>query len=87
MTPTFNTIDTKITAVLKKIGFPTLRYSVAVIFIWFGLLKVLHYSPAEELVKNTIYWFSPTWFVPFLGWWEVLIGFCFLFKPLIHGFD
>lgn len=84
MTPTFNTIDKKITSVLRKIGFPTLRYSIAVIFIWFGLLKILHYSPAQELVTKTIYWFSPTWFVPFLGWWEVLIGLCFLFKPLIR---
>lgn len=84
MIPTFNTIDKKITTVLKKIGFPALRYSVAVIFIWFGLLKVLNYSPAQELVTNTIYWFSPTWFVPFLGWWEVLIGVCFLFRPLIR---
>jgi len=54
------------------------------IFIWFGLLKPLGISPAEELVSRTVYFFSPDWFVPFLGWWEVLIGVCLLFRPLIR---
>jgi hypothetical protein len=32
-----------------------------------------------DLVAETDYWFSPDWFVPFLGFWETLIGLGFLF--------
>lgn len=63
---------------------PFLRYSLALIFIWFGILKPLGISPAEELVSRTIYWFNPSWFLPFLGWWEVAIGICLLWRPLIR---
>ena len=78
----FNHIDIPITNVLKKMGLPFLRYALALVFIWFGLLKPLGMSPAAELVAKIVYWFDPSWFVPFLGWWEVVIGICFLWKPL-----
>ncbi len=77
-------IDKAITLWLKHHGVNYLRYSLALIFIWLGILKPLGLSPASELVAKTVYWFSPTWFVAFLGWWEVLIGVCFLFKPLLR---
>ena len=80
----FNKMDKRITNWMKKIGLSFLRYSLAVIFIWFGILKLFGTSSAQELIANTIYWFSPTWFVPFLGWWEIVIGLCFLYKPLIR---
>ncbi|HII88865.1 TPA: hypothetical protein HA253_04670, partial [Candidatus Woesearchaeota archaeon] len=35
-------------------------------------------------VIKTVYWFDPAWFYPLLGWWEVLIGVCLLFRPLIR---
>lgn len=75
-------LDQKIVNWMKHWGTPILQYSLAVVFIWFGILKPLGYSPAATLVANTVYWFDPSWFVPFLGWWEVLIGVCLLFKPL-----
>ena len=53
-------------------------------FIWFGILKPLGLSPAADLVAKTVYWVSPTWFVPFLGWWEVIIGICLIYKPLLR---
>lgn len=61
-----------------------LRISLAIIFIWFGLLKIFHMSPAEELVKRTVYWMSPEIFLPILGVWEVVIGLCLMFRPLIR---
>ena len=76
--------DSKIIATLKQYSLHFLQYSLAVIFIWFGALKVIGFSPATQLVTNTIYWFSPSWFIPFLGIWEVLIGICLLYKPLIR---
>jgi len=80
----WNKIDKEITSLMKKLGIPFLRYSLATIFIWFGILKSFGLSPAQKLVTNTVYWFNPEWFVPFLGWWELLIGICFLYKPLIR---
>jgi len=80
----WNKIDKEITNWMKKLGIPLLRYSLAIVFIWFGILKSFNISPAQELVANTVYWFDPAWFVPLLGWWEVLIGVCFLYKPLIR---
>ncbi len=77
-------IDKKIVNFMKLIGLPFLRISLAVIFIWFGILKPLHLSTANELVTNTVYWVDPSWFIPFLGWWEVLIGVCLLYKPLLR---
>jgi len=61
-----------------------LRYSLGIVFIWFGLLKPLGVSPAAELVERTVYWFPPDVFVPILGWWEVAIGACMLWRPLIR---
>jgi uncharacterized membrane protein YkgB len=61
-----------------------LRVSLAIIFIWFGGLKLVGTSPANELVTRTVYWFDPKWFIPFLGAWEVVIGLCMLWRPLIR---
>ncbi len=58
---------------------PALRIGLGVVFVWFGGLKVAGRSPAAELVARTTDWaFDPSWFLPFLGWWEVAIGLCLL---------
>ena len=80
----FLRIDRALSSWMKRYGLVSLRYSIAVIFVWFGLLKVLHVSPVSDLVTQTLYWVDPSWFVPFLGWWEVLIGLCFLYRPLVR---
>ena len=80
----FNKIDSIITNWMKAYGLTSLRFSLAIIFIWFGLLKILGNSPANELVTKTIYWFDPSWFIPILGTWEVMIGIFFLSLPLIR---
>ncbi len=80
----FHEIDKHIIKWMKKHGLHWLRYSLAIIFIWFGILKPFDVSPAAELVANTVYWADPSWFVSFLGWWEVAIGVCLLWKPLLR---
>jgi len=80
----FNKIDRSISGWMDKYGLLFLRFSLAVVFIWFGALKPLGLSPAEDLVKRTVYWFPPDKFVPILGWWEVAIGVGLLFRPLIR---
>ena len=70
---------------MDKFGVTLLRYSLGIIYIWFGALKPLGLSPAQELVENTVYWFEdPKTFVPILGVWEVVIGITICIKPLIR---
>ena len=66
-------------------GIIFLRFSIGLIFVWFGFLKPFGISPAQELVTNTVYWFDDkVSFVKFLGWWEVVIGITMCIKPLIR---
>lgn len=67
-------VDEILIPLLQRWSMPALRFSIAVVFIWFGTLKVLGVSPVVELVGATVYWVDPTWFVPFLGVVEVLLG-------------
>ena len=82
---TYNELDIFITKFMSKWGITFLRYSLGLIYIWFGILKPFGLSPAQELVENTVYWFdNPKTFVPILGWWEVVIGLTMCIKPLIR---
>jgi len=80
----FTDEDKAISSWMAGHGVTLLRYSIAVVFIWFGGLKILGMSPASELVAHTVAWFDPSWFIPVLGWWEVIIGVCFLYRPLLR---
>tara|TARA_B100000945_G_C20053951_1_gene444871 strand:+ start:51 stop:494 length:444 start_codon:yes stop_codon:yes gene_type:complete len=80
-----NDLDIFITNFMSRWGITLLRYSLGIIYIWFGILKPFGLSPAQELVENTVYWFkNPADFVPILGWWEVAIGVTMCIKPLIR---
>lgn len=74
--------DQRLAGWMRRNGLRILRYALAVVFIWFGLLKPLGMSPAETLVKNTVYFLPPDVFFPILGWWEVAIGVGLLYRPL-----
>jgi len=77
-----DTVDRQIAGWMRRNGLRVLRYALAAVFIWFGLLKPLGMSPAEELVKNTVYFLPPDVFFPILGWWEVAIGMGLMYRPL-----
>ena len=78
-------LDIIVTSFMNKWGVTLLRYSLGIIYIWFGALKPLGLSPAQELVENTVYWFEdPKTFVPILGVWEIIIGITICIKPLIR---
>ena len=75
----FDRVDLRITRWMARYSLDVLRFALGVIFIWFGALKFFPgLSPAEELVRNTIYFFDPDFFLPILATWEVLIGIGFL---------
>lgn len=78
----FDRIDPFIAGWMERNGIRLLRISVGIVFIWFGALKAFGISPAQELVARTVYWLDPDFFVPVLGWWEVLIGLGLLIRPL-----
>lgn len=77
-------LDFKISRWMYVHGKPILRYSLALIFIWFGFLKVTGDSPASDVVAATVFWFDPEVFIPVLGVWEVLIGVFLCFKKTIR---
>lgn len=80
----FGRFDRWLSARMDALGVPVLRVALGVVFVWFGGLKIIGTSPAAELVANTVYFLPPELFVPILGVWEVLIGLCFLYRPLIR---
>jgi len=68
-------LDLRITNWMAKYGLIILRIGLGIVFLWFGLLKFFKgLSPAEGLVRNTIYFFDPDIFIPILAAWESLIG-------------
>ena len=78
-------LDGSISSMMNTYGIIFLRYSIGIIFIWFGILKPFGVSPAQDLVANTVYWFdNKLAFVKFLGWWEVAIGLTMCYKPMIR---
>ncbi|MFG0274189.1 MAG: hypothetical protein ACF8QF_03945 [Phycisphaerales bacterium] len=83
----FRAIDRRISGFMRTFGHGALRYSLAIIFIWFGVLKPLGLSPAAPLVLMTVEWMpllSPERWLAVIGWWEVAIGVLFLFRPTLR---
>ena len=73
-------VDAAVTAFLRRWSIPALRVSLAVVFIWFGALKVFGVTPVTDLVARTVYWFDPDWVVPALGLLEIVVGVGLLLK-------
>ena len=77
---TFDRFDQTITRWMARYGLIVMRIGLGIVFLWFGALKLVPgLSPAEELVRNTIYWVNPDWFLYVLAIWEVLIGLGLIF--------
>ncbi len=81
----FDDLDATITQQMDRWSVPVLRVAIGIVFIWFGGLKIFGISPAGELVAATVYIVDPAVFVPILGVWEVVIGLCLLYRPLIRA--
>jgi len=67
-------LDEAVAGFLERYGITLLRLALAVVFIWFGVLKVIDRSPVEDLVKDTIYFLPEDTFFVVLGIWEIVIG-------------
>ncbi|MDQ3089852.1 MAG: hypothetical protein M3Q24_01715 [bacterium] len=66
----------------QKINISFARFSIFLVYFWFGILKVLGLSPASamvlELLNKTLPFVPPNQFLIFFGLFEVLIGLLFL---------
>ena len=77
-------IDQRLVRFMATYGIRLLRLAVAVVYLWFGGLKLIGASPAGELVVRTVFWLKPSTALQFIGGWEVLIGIGLLFShPLV----
>lgn len=72
-------LERRLAPTFYRVGIWTIRWSYAVIFIWFGLLKL--YAPPPVTAEFTLALdILPLGFPLMLGVWEVIIGVCFLHK-------
>lgn len=75
-------MDGRFIAFAQKAFEPFARISIFIVFFWFGLLKVLGFSPADGLVRDllhaTIPFMPPATFMVLFGFFEMAIGILFL---------
>jgi uncharacterized membrane protein YkgB len=71
---TLGRIDRKVIGFMSSYAILLLRLSLGIVFIWFGLLKVIGVSPVFDLASHIVYWLPSELFVPLLGIWEMAIG-------------
>ncbi|MFJ6216883.1 hypothetical protein ACIQGZ_26670 [Streptomyces sp. NPDC092296] len=62
---------------LHRHGLALLRVVLGLVYIWFGVLKVIQRSPAAELVTGVIPFHTGNWAVTALGCFEVVLGIWF----------
>jgi putative oxidoreductase len=67
-------VDARVVNLLRRHAATALRHALALVFIWFGALKIVGSSPVEDLVADTIAWFPSSVIVPAIGSIEVAIG-------------
>ena len=77
-------VDEAVSGFMERYGVTVLRVAVAIVFIWFGALKVIDRSPVEDLVKDTIYFLPEDTFFVVIGVWEIIIGVGLLVPVLLR---
>jgi putative oxidoreductase len=61
-------------AFMRRLGVTLLRVAVGLVFVWFGLLKVVGRSPVGDLVSSVAYWLPGEVVVRGLGVFEIIVG-------------
>ena len=77
-------LETRVFTWMYKNGIMLQRVAIGIIFLWFGIKKPLGISPVNDLVAKTIFFLPPEFFIPFLGYWEMAIGICFIYRPWLR---
>ncbi len=63
---------------VTRLAVPALRLSLGLVYVWFGVLKVIGQSPVADLVRASTPFVHDPWVVVALGWVEVLLGLALL---------
>lgn len=61
-----------------------LRYSLIVVFVWFGLLTITGVNQIAGLVADIVWFIPATTFTVLLGGWEVAIGLTLLSRRTVR---
>lgn len=77
-------LDSAFESWLARHGVPVLRYALAAVFFWFGIVKPLGISPANPVVYHGVFFLPFDLFFPILGWWEALVGVGLLFDRTVR---
>ena len=80
----FQAFDRKLSDWMERWGHRIHRLTLALVFLWFGTLKVAGYKSATSLIAHTVNFSTPEKVVPILGWWEIAIGLCLAFSPMLR---
>lgn len=78
----FEHLDRRITTWMRRHGHYLERWAIGVVFVWFGMLKVLEYKSATSIIAETVYAGDPATTARLLGLWEAAIGLCLVIRPL-----
>lgn len=82
--PAISNLDDLLLGVLRRWSIPALRGALALVFVWFGALKLLGFSPVLALIEQTYTFLPAPHFVLILGGWEILIGIGLIFKRALR---
>ena len=79
----YDAVDHQLISFVNRYGLSILRLSLATVFLWFGLLKVLDASPVTPLAEDLIPVIPTETFVFALGIMEIGAGMSLVFKKLL----
>jgi len=71
---TIRRLINRVEPILQRNSLAALRIAIAAVYIWFGALKISGTTPVRALVEATTPWTDPSWFVPAMGVFEVMLG-------------
>jgi uncharacterized membrane protein YkgB len=77
-------LDASFESWLSRHGITVLRYALAIVFFWFGIVKPLDISPADPVVYHGVFFLPFDLFFPVLGWWEAIVGVGLLFDRTVR---
>ncbi|MEK7514788.1 MAG: DoxX family membrane protein [Patescibacteria group bacterium] len=77
-------IDAQILQWLQRYGVSLLRISLGIVFLWFGLLKVLGMSPVGYVVQSAYTLLPLEQFLVILGLFEIVVGIGLLTKRALR---
>lgn len=77
-------MDAFVVPFMERWGHLIERLGLGLLFLWFGTLKLVGETSATSIIARTVYLGDPDVTVRVLGFWEAVIGACFLVRPAIR---